>query len=190
MFISIITNILLKLYLQSRFLQLVIPSSSSVRLLNCRGGSQCNLVVGNNSIVTSLICFERPNASILIGDRTFIGKSKLVSSTEISIGNDVLISWGVTLTDHNSHSIVYSERSQDVLDWRIGQKDWSAVKCSPIRVCDKAWIGFNVSILKGVTIGEGAVVAACSVVTKDVAPWTIVGGNPAKVIREIPINER
>lgn len=45
-------------------------------------------------------------------------------------------------------------------------------------------------ILKGVTIGEGAIVGAGSVVTKDVAPWTVVGGNPARVIKEIPINLR
>jgi acetyltransferase-like isoleucine patch superfamily enzyme len=47
------------------------------------------------------------------------------------------------------------------------------------------WIGFNSIILKGVTIGEGAVIAAGSVVTKDVSPYTIVGGNPAKFLKKI-----
>jgi len=55
---------------------------------------------------------------------------------------------------------------------------------------DKAWIGFNSIILKGVTIGEGSIVGAGSVVTKDIPDWSIVGGNPAKVIREISENER
>ena len=54
----------------------------------------------------------------------------------------------------------------------------------------KVWIGFNAIILKGVTIGEGAVVGAGSVVTKDVLPWTVVAGNPARLIREISENER
>ena len=56
---------------------------------------------------------------------------------------------------------------------------------APIRIADKAWLGMNVTVLKGVTIGEGAVVAAGSIVTKDVPPWTLVAGNPARVIKEL-----
>ncbi len=54
---------------------------------------------------------------------------------------------------------------------------------APITICDGVWIGARAIILPGVTIGEGAVVAAGSVVTKDVEPWTVVGGNPAKFIK-------
>jgi acetyltransferase-like isoleucine patch superfamily enzyme len=64
------------------------------------------------------------------------------------------------------------------------------IGASPIIIEDDAWIGFNSIILKGVTIGKGSIVGAGSVVTKSVPPWTIVGGNPAKIIREIPENER
>ena len=55
---------------------------------------------------------------------------------------------------------------------------------------DKSWIGFDVVILKGVRIGKGAIVASRSVVTKDVPDWTIVAGNPAQLVREMPENER
>lgn len=55
---------------------------------------------------------------------------------------------------------------------------------APITICDGVWIGARAIVLPGVTIGEGAVVAAGSVVTKDVEPWTVVGGNPAKVIKK------
>lgn len=55
---------------------------------------------------------------------------------------------------------------------------------APITICDGVWIGARATILPGVTIGEGAVVAAGAVVTKDVAPWTVVGGNPAKFIKK------
>ena len=55
---------------------------------------------------------------------------------------------------------------------------------APITICDGVWIGARAIILPGVTIGEGAVVAAGAVVTKDVEPWTIVGGNPARFIKK------
>ena len=55
---------------------------------------------------------------------------------------------------------------------------------APITICDGVWIGARAIVLPGVTIGEGAVVAAGAVVTKDVEPWTIVGGNPAKVLKK------
>ena len=55
---------------------------------------------------------------------------------------------------------------------------------APIRICDGVWIGARAIVLPGVTIGEGAVVAAGAVVTKDVEPWTVVGGNPAKFIKK------
>ena len=56
---------------------------------------------------------------------------------------------------------------------------------APVRIQSKAWVGFNVSILKGVTVGEGAVIGAGSVVTKDVPPNTIAVGNPAQVVRHL-----
>jgi acetyltransferase-like isoleucine patch superfamily enzyme len=79
----------------------------------------------------------------------------------------------------------FSQRANDVTDWLAGRKDWTNVAISPVRVCDKVWVGFGASILPGVTIGEGAIVGAASVVTRDVAPWTVVAGNPARVIREL-----
>jgi galactoside O-acetyltransferase len=60
----------------------------------------------------------------------------------------------------------------------------------PVKIEDKVWIGFNSIILKGVTVGEGAIVGAGSVVTKDVPPYTIVAGNPARIIRELTPEER
>jgi acetyltransferase-like isoleucine patch superfamily enzyme len=93
-----------------------------------------------------------------IGDRTQIHACNLVE-----IGDRTLISWDVTLLENNYHS---------------NSK-------GPIRIGDDVWIGCRAIILSGVTIGRGAVVAAGAVVTKDVPPHTIVGGNPAQVVREL-----
>jgi acetyltransferase-like isoleucine patch superfamily enzyme len=167
-----------------------IAKSATVKITRIKGRSGCNLFIGEDSIVSANIYFERTNASISIGSQTFIGKSNILAASNIFIGSNILISSGVTIVDHNSHSISYSERSSDVLDWKNNKKDWSNITCKPVFISDKSWIGFNSIILKGVTIGEGAIVGAGSVVTKDVPPWTIVGGNPAKIIRDIPENER
>jgi acetyltransferase-like isoleucine patch superfamily enzyme len=64
------------------------------------------------------------------------------------------------------------------------------VKTEPVRICKGAWLGARTIVTKGVTIGEGAVCGMGSVVTKDVAPYTVVAGNPARVIRELGPNER
>ncbi len=111
------------------------------------------------------------------------------------------MAWGITLYDHNSHSIYWDERKNDNMQCysdyinyggnNIVNKDWSNVISKEIVIESKVWIGFDVVILKGVTIGEGAVVGARSVVTKDIPPWTVVVGNPARVVKYLPnCNER
>jgi acetyltransferase-like isoleucine patch superfamily enzyme len=150
----------------------------------------CTLTIDDGSIIDSNLIFDRNSAHISIGKNTFIGGSTLVCAEKIIIGDDVLVAWGCTIVDHNSHSPLFHERKDDVKKWFNGEKDWTHVICKPIIVEDKAWIGFSSIILKGVTIGQGAIVGAGSVVTKDVMPYTIVAGNPARMIREIPNNER
>lgn len=153
------------------------------------------LSIGVKSMIDSSFVFETDTGQITVGSRVHIGGgTQLISRSGITIGDDVIIAWNCTIYDHNSHSVLWSERKDDVSrEWEcaakglspIADKNWDVVKTAPIRICDKAWIGFNVTILKGVTVGEGAVIAAGSVVTKDVPPYTVVGGNPARVIRTI-----
>jgi acetyltransferase-like isoleucine patch superfamily enzyme len=166
-----------------------VDSSSELSLSNCRLKTGCKIDVDRDTMIPGTLVFDRENATISIGKRVFISGT-IIAAEKIEIGDDVMISWGVTIVDHNSHSISFSERADDVTNWRKGKKDWTHVKVAPVTICDKVWIGFNALILKGVTIGEGAVVGAGAVVTKDVPAWTIVGGNPARIIREIAENER
>lgn len=152
------------------------------------------LTIGKDCIVSGAFIFESQEGQITIGEHCYIGNGTYISRSQIEIGNNVIIAWGCTIYDHDSHSLNYMDRRKDIDDVlnniRNGKnfilnKDWSNVNSKPIKICDDAWIGMNVLILKGVTIGEGAVVAAGSVVTKDVPAWTIVAGNPATVVKKI-----
>ncbi|MBR0843869.1 acyltransferase [Bradyrhizobium liaoningense] len=158
------------------------------------------LVIGKSSYISGTYVFERGIGQITIGDQTFIGSGSLFICAQqkgISIGNHVLISWGCTVSDTNAHSLDANVRRHDVADWlrsaREGKtgayKNWEGVKSAPIVIEDDAWLGFGVVILKGVTIGAGAVVGARSVVTRDVAPNTVVAGNPARVMRGVSAEE-
>lgn len=162
-----------------------ISPSAKVDYYKIRLGANCQLAIGNGSIIQGPIITDRDGAVITVGDHTFIGSSNIISAERVEIGDDVLIAWGCWIVDHNSHSISWEMRQNDVRDWYVGKKDWSNVVRKAIKINNKAWIGFNSTILKGVTIGEGAIVGAGSVVTKDVPPYTIVAGNPARIIREI-----
>lgn len=150
-----------------------------------------NLKIGNNSLISGNYYFEISSAEIEIGSNTFIGNSTFVCAKKIIVGNNVLISWGCTFMDNNAHSLIYEERKNDVSDWKRSieegdtgkYKNWVNVHKETITIKDKAWIGFNVILLKGVTIGKGAVVAAGSVVTKDVPDYAVVAGNPAQIIK-------
>ncbi|MBD3729210.1 MAG: acyltransferase [Sphingomonadales bacterium] len=142
------------------------------------------LEIGEGSIFEGTIKAERPTAVVRIGRNTFIGASSLTCAQEIEIGDDVLISWGCTIIDHHSHGLRWEERATDVSEYFEGRKDWSNVRMAPVRIGDKAWIGFNTIVLAGVTIGEGAVIGCGSIVTRDVPAYAVVAGNPARIIRE------
>ena len=106
-----------------------------------------------------------------IGERVFINSGcKFQDQGGIFIGNDCLIGHNVTLCTIN-HNPDPEHRGDMIF--------------KPIRIEDKVWLGANVTILQGVTIGEGAIVAAGAVVTKDVEPRTVVGGVPAKIIKNV-----
>ena len=153
------------------------------------------IFIDEESMIGCSFIFESDNGSIKIGKRTFInGGTNLISINKIEIGDDATIGWNVYIYDHNAHSLDYASRIYDIQKEREDfhanrnfgfSKNWSPVKSAPIKICNKVWIGFNAIILKGVTIGEGAVVAAGAIVTKDVPEWTVVAGNPAVVVKKI-----
>ena len=152
--------------------------------------------VGKKCLINAEFIFERECGFVKIGDNVHIGGAKFICIDSIEIYDDVTMAWGITIYDHNSHSIYWDQRKNDNMqcyeDYILFngnstvKKNWSVVKHAPIVIKSKVWIGFDVTILKGVTIGEGAVVGAKSVVTRNVEPWTVVAGNPAKIVKYLP----
>jgi|ERR1043166_3838394 galactoside O-acetyltransferase len=142
------------------------------------------LILGDDAHFVGEIGFLRENAQVKIGDRSYFA-SLITCAERVCIGNDVLIARGGYIADHDAHGLEFKDRLNDVVNWNRGQKDWSAIPIRPVTIEDKAWIGWGVTIMRGVTIGEGAVVGANSVVTRDVSPYTVVAGNPARVLREL-----
>ena len=151
----------------------------------------CSLTIGDGCNIEAALCLERQSARIRIGSRTHVGGQTILDAAcAIEIGDDVLIAFDVLIMDHDSHSLRFADRKNDVSDWLRQTKDWTHVPMAPVTVGNRAWIGARAIILKGVVVGEGAVVGAGSVVTGDVPAWTIVAGNPARVIRPLTKEER
>jgi acetyltransferase-like isoleucine patch superfamily enzyme len=151
-------------------------------------GTRSAITIGNYSHVHGQLVAFAHGGSINIGDYCYIGDhSKIWSMSSITIRHRVFISHGVNIHDNSAHSLSAKDRHQHFLEIFNGNghpaiKTLLNVAASPIVINDDAWIGFNATVLKGVTIGQGAVVGACSVVTKDVPPYAIVVGNPARIV--------
>ena len=112
---------------------------------------------------------------IIVGDGTWIGiRNSFACIDRIEIGKNVLFAGYVHVTDH-SHGY---ENIDEPITWQ------KLISKGPIVIEDDCWLGFGCEILSGVHIGKNAIVAARAVVTHDVPPYSIVAGNPAKVIKQ------
>ena len=142
--------------------------------------------IGNQSIVECELQVFQFGGRITIGEKCYLGQnSKNRSANAIEIGDNVLIAHNVNIIDTNAHEIDAEERISSYNSY-LSEGTFNtvgSVQTARIKIENKAWINFNAIILKGVTIGEGAIVAAGAVVTKDVAPYSVVAGNPARMIK-------
>lgn len=104
----------------------------------------------------------------------------------ITIGNDVIISSDVRIFDNNNHpTSPKMRREMSHSDFYGDLWTWKYADHKPVTICDNVWIGEYAAILKGVTVGKGSIVASHSVVTKDVPEYSIVAGNPARVVKKL-----
>ena len=144
---------------------------------------QPGMRIGSHTTLQSPALATEPNGFISIGDYCFISGASIIASTDIRIGNHVFIAGGVTIVDSNFHPMDPAARMIDtVLISTVGNKTMRpSFESLPVTIEDNVWIGFNATILKGVTIGEGSVIEPGAVVLKNVPPRSIVSGNPAQV---------
>ena len=99
----------------------------------------------------------------------------------------MLISHSVNVFDNLTHPLDATARHKQIRQiFKRGHPIDISLDESPVKICDDAWIGAAAMILRGVTVGEGGVVAAGAVVTKDVLPYSIVAGTPAEFVRKLP----
>lgn len=114
--------------------------------------------------------FLKQGSNFEIGENTyFTGRSHIECENEIRIGNNCAISWGCTIIDSDHHMLYYDNKRE---------------KSNSVRIGNNVWIGCNSTILKGTVIGNGSVVAAGSIVSGNFPEKALIGGSPAKIIKE------
>ena len=141
-----------------------------------------NVRVGRNFTISSGRFWDRP--TLRIGNRVSIGFNVTITcNREITIEDDVLIAGNCRIADYDGHP--------SSMEKRISGSAPDPADIQPVRICKGAWIGYGVVVLKGVTVGEGGIVGANSVVTHDVPPHCVVAGSPARVVsqNEVPISQ-
>lgn len=150
--------------------------------------NKSKIIIGENTHIRGELLVFKYGGKIQIGNDCFIGDgTRIWSGESVSIGNNVLISHNVSIVDTNAHELNHSERAERYKEL-IRQGPWGnkgSILTMPVLIKDNAWISFGATILKSVTIGKGAIVAANAVVTKDVPDFTMVAGNPAKQIKKL-----
>ncbi len=152
-------------------------------------GPRESIQLGDRVVCRGILrCESWDAAKLKIDADVYIGDDVLIScAQEVSIGSFTLLAHGVQIFDNDSHP----------LDPRLRELDYRAIMNSrafsrqpipaqPVRIGSRAWLGFNVIVMKGVTIGDGSVIGAGSVVIRDIPPYSLAVGNPARVIASVP----
>jgi len=163
----------------------------SARIHNAAGRPD-GIRIGSYSAVQGELLTFGHGGEIDIGEWCFIGsQTRIWSAAKVSVGDRTLISHQVNIFDSQTHPVSASKRHEQFKSIMThGHPESIDLDEQPVIIGNDVWIGAAAIILKGVKIGDGAIVGAGSVVTCDVPAWTLVAGNPARVIRELGPDER
>lgn len=132
-----------------------------------------------------------PDASVSIGDFSLLNGSRIICDASITIGAFCLISWNTVLMD--SRRVPRNAQARRRVLEAAGRSSNREIGCAepaaPIVVGNGVWLGFESCVFPGVEIGEGAIVGARSVVVESVPAYSIVAGNPARIVRQLDPDE-
>jgi len=134
--------------------------------------------LGEDSTIEDFSAINNGVGPVIIGDRTKIGLSNTIIGP-VTIGNDIRLAQNITLSGLNHN---YEDVSMPI--------HVQGVSTAPIVIEDETWIGANVVVVAGVTIGKHSIVAAGSIVTKDIPPYSVAVGNPARVLKKYNLESK
>jgi len=134
--------------------------------------------IGANSWLQALPDGENTSTALYVGSGTSIEGGCVISAVRrVIIENEVLLARNVYISDHTHN---YEDKDRPIRSQEIG-------KIAPVLIRHGAWLGQNVVVCSGVTIGRGSVIGANSVVKSDIPDWCVAAGAPARVVREIGV---
>lgn len=163
----------------------------TARILN-NVGARSAISIGRFTHVRGELLTFAHGGAISIGEYCYIGEStRIWSARRIRMGNRVLIAHNVTILDSLTHPIGARARHEHFKHIITqGHPDRVDLGERAVEIGDDVWIGCMSIVLRGVSLGQGAIVGAGSVVTENVPAWTLVAGNPARIIRELGADEQ
>lgn len=153
---------------------------------NCMREYDGKISIGDNCEINGVL-YAYGNGEISIGNNTFVNTSTFIGAMDrVIIGSHVIFATNVKVYDNNNHP-TNSEKRREMCESGFHNElwEWKYADHKPIVIEDNVWIGEYSTILKGVTIGRGSIVASHSVVVKDVPPYSIVAGNPGVIVKKI-----
>lgn len=161
----------------------------NLKVYHCSGcfADKAGLIeIGANCEVAGTL-YSMADGTITIGDHTEIRENSFIGSVNsVSIGSHVIISNNIKIYDNNNHPTSPAARHQMCQNGFHGEAwRWTHADSAPVVIEDDVWIGERSVVLKGVRIGRGSIIGCDSVVTKDVPPFSVAAGNPARVVKQL-----
>jgi len=147
------------------------------------------LVVGKGAaIYTGTHLDAGPRARIRIGEYAMLTAAHIVCDELVEIGSHCLISWSVLIMDtyRTPMDVAGRRRALQSAARRSPRRIDEHSTAAPVRIGNNVWLGFDVCVLPGVTIGEGSIIGARSVVASDIPAYVVAAGNPARRVKDLP----